>query len=196
MPIQFALSRSVPPANEPVTRADLKGQARIVATDTCQDAEIDRYIMSAREQFEVRTDQVVMQQTWLYQLPYLKYITELPHPPLQLVTSLEYLDTDNTPTTIPDTDYQVITGGYPGLLVRNLSTAWPTDISQDVVYPFTITFVAGHAVAKDVSPNVKQAILMLATYFYENRVTAEQASLVELPHAFEAIVAQHRVFAR
>ena len=196
MPRPYTLQQLVPPVSEPVTRDDLKGQARIVSTDDCQESEIDTYIRAAREQFEFRTDMRVMLQTWEYGLPYMATYVELPYPPLHSVEAVEYIDEANITQTVPDTTYQVITSGYPGIVARNLTTSWPTDISKDLMYPWLIRFQIGYSDASKVPPGIRQAILVLAAYMYEHRTAADEMSVNEMPHAFEAIVAQYRNFAR
>ena len=194
MPARYALTRTLAPTQEPVVASELKSHLRIVATDTGQELELQRYIQAAREQFELRTDQAVMQQQWTLELRHLDTATQLPHPPLVSVDSPTYVDTDNVTQVVDPATYQIYTASYPGLLVRMLDQQWPTGVSQSILYPWQVLYTVGAATQQDVPQGVRQAILMLAGYFYEHRVTCEANTMVEIPHSFEAIVSQHRVF--
>lgn len=100
-----------------------------------------------------------------------------PRPPLQTVTSVQYLDTTGTlQTLVQNTDYLVDTSGEQGRITPQYGTVWPWARAQiNSVY---VTYTAGYAY----NPNaqgvqtppvwwelIRQAMRLTVSAWYSNR---------------------------
>ena len=192
MPQNWLLNRTVPPTVEPVTLAELKNHARVLNTDAGQDHVLNMAIATARDQFELLTDVAIMEQTWQLQLPTLPPDLRIPKPPMVDAgsVSVAYVDTDGN--TQPFTDWTVMPSGYSN--ARLIAPGAIPSTSSLEPFPWSVTYKAGQVDPTDVWSAVRGAILLLAAYFYEHRITAVQGQVTELPHAFQSVVAQYRVY--
>ena len=157
-----------PPTIEPLTLAEAKAQCRIDIDD--DDTLIAGMIQAAREYCEAIDWRSYLTQTielWLEAWPGDDEI-ELPLPPLQSVTSVEYYDTDDVKYTLTASDYYVDTISEPGRVVlKNLKT-WPTTSLRDY-NAICVTYKAGWTTQAAVPQAIKQAMLLLIGHWYENR---------------------------
>lgn len=146
---------SIGPAVEPVTLSQAKVQVRVETAD--EDASISALITAARAYVEETTGRALVTQTWTWQ--HVNWTTlfrgalsrvsrnawgtkvVVPRPPLQSVVSITYLDANNTPHTLPSTEY-IVTPGDPGTIEPSSTFSWP-EVST-VGYPIIITFTAGY----------------------------------------------------
>ena len=178
-----------PPAAEPVTVEELKLHCR---KDTGEeDTLLQTYLYAAREWFEASTDRAFVTQTWRVTLPDLAWsYYELPRPPLQSVTSVTYRDTAGVTQTVAASTYDVVTSSTPGRIQLDYGSSWPaTDEHPEAV---AITYVAGYGAPSAVPRLVRQGILMLAGYWYEQREAVVQGlalQIKEVPLGVQHIVA-------
>lgn len=153
------------PTNEPVSVATVKSHLRI--DSTAEDALLAEYIAGARIDGEGLARRAFITQTLELTLdvwPLDPYVLPLMRPPLQNVTSVTYYDSDNVQR--PWTDYVIDTDSEPGQILFN---SLPTD-SLRASGAITIQFVAGYGDADtDVPSSLKNALLALIAYRYENR---------------------------
>lgn len=168
----YGLECTSPPASEPVTTATLKAHLRLNTTD--EDSLLTAHITAAREQFEHLTDRACITSTWKLYMDGFPRVIRLPRAPLQSVTSVEYYDGNDTLQTWPTSSYSVDTRREPG---RVVPSTWFPDWKIWPVYPalsyrrspkIIVTFVAGWT-ADTIPALVKQAILLQAASFYEDR---------------------------
>ena len=193
----MSITRTAVPSAEPVTRVEAKLHLRIDHTD--EDATIDDLIRVARDLVEHDTGRALITQTWVLRLDAFPDTIELPRPPLQSVTSVEYVDTaGDTQTLTADTDYTV--DKYPclGRIVPAYAQSWPT--TRDVVNAVVVTYVAGYGDnARDVPQPLQQAMKLLIGEGFENREAATvlpaAARMERLigEMAYERLVARYRV---
>src|SRR5262249_25595806 len=135
----YGLVQSVAPASEPLTLADAKQWARVETTD--DDALITSLIVMAREYAETITQRQLLQATWVMTIdrfpggdpgwgrwwPWGSACTiRLPGPPLQSVSSINYIDTQgNTQTVNLSTDVIIDTQRDPPRLLPAWGKVWP-----------------------------------------------------------------------
>jgi uncharacterized phiE125 gp8 family phage protein len=158
----------VPPTLEPITLAEAKAQCRVDGAE--EDALISGYITAAREYcagFDWRAYLTQTLELWLEAWPHDDEI-ELPKPPLQSVTSIEYYLTDDTKVTLPATVYGVDAISTPGTVRLKYCQQWPSAVLRDY-NAICITYVAGYANTALVPQTIKQAMLLLVGHWYENR---------------------------
>jgi uncharacterized phiE125 gp8 family phage protein len=159
---------TVPPTIEPVTLSEAKAHCRVDIGD--DDALIAALIVRAREYCEGVDWCAYMTQTielWLEDWPRDDEI-ELPRPPLQSVTSIEYYDVHDVKYTLATSVYAVDVVSVPGLVHLKYLQTWPITLLRDY-NAICITYVAGWDTAAYMPQVIKQAILLLVGHWYENR---------------------------
>jgi len=93
-----------------------------------------------------------------------EYALTLWRPPLQSVTSVKYTNEDGVEATW--TDYRTDIKSEPGVILFDSFPSAALTESGAV----TVRFVAGYGLSEtDVPERIKQAILFLVAYWYENR---------------------------
>lgn len=111
---------------------------------------------------------------------------ELPLPPLQAVTSIDYTAADGTTQTVPDDWYEVLNGPV-GRVVLRTGFAWPsTAVGPRAV---RVNFTAGYGAPDAVPPVVMQAVKVMIAAWYSDREGSEQV----MPIAAERLVRGLRV---
>ena len=181
------------PTVEPITRALFKEHARI-STDADDDY-IDNLIKSVRRQVEQITGRALMTQTWIYYMdawPAEDYF-KLPYPPLQSVTSVKYLESDATVSTMSSGEYIVDTDSEPGRVVLDYGESWPSEtlLPSNPIYT---EFVCGYGDDKlDVPDDIRHAMLMLCSHYYEMREPTITGTIVTpVPMTVDRLLADHR----
>lgn len=108
----------------------------------------------------------------------------LPLPPFKAVTSIKYLDAAGAQQTLPEAEYHAASTG-----VVAPTASWPR--TSDLPGAVEVEFAAGQAAAP---ASLKQIILALAFYWYENRGAAAPSSLAstEMPFGFDDVLTQWR----
>lgn len=177
---RLTLKRTVNPVLEPVSLADAKAHARVDITD--DDALIESLIVRARSFCEEQTRRSFITSTWRMSLdrfpcgPLERFQGPaveardilLPRPPLIAVTSIAYLDTNGAAQTVASTDYIVSNDDEPARLALAYGKDWPDTLPQ--LNAVTITYTAGYGATRaDVPEQIKHAMLMLVSHWYENR---------------------------
>lgn len=113
----------------------------------------------------------------------------IPLPPLQSVTYLRYVspDTGLETTLTVDTDYLVDTYSEPGWVMPG-ADGWPA--TMDTINAVRIRFIAGYVATP---PAIKQAVMLLAAHYYENRESVVlDAKPTVLPQAVDALLYPRR----
>lgn len=114
----------------------------------------------------------------------------LPGPPLVAVSSVTYVNQAGAPTTLDPSLYIVDADSEPGRLTSAYNTDWPA--TRDQVNAVLVTYTAGYATPDTTPGPLKQAIKMLASYWFNNREAAG-ASMDEQPLAFRTLIAAYAV---
>lgn len=113
--------------------------------------------------------------------------------PVKSVSSITYVATSGTTTTISSSDYVVSTGDSPARITEGLGATWPVTYgdANDVV----VTYVAGHStVSTGVPGRVKQAIRMLVGHWYRNREAVLQGTISkEIELSLDALLESEQV---
>ncbi len=189
------------PQAEPVTLEEAFHQMRLYVSGqepaAHPDADyINGLIVSARRNVENVTNRVLMTQTWSYYLdswPRGDSI-EIPYPPLQSVSVVEYTDSAGTVHQLVEgTDYTVDTVSEPGRIVLVFWRTWPT-AQLDPNNPIKITFVAGYQSADVVPAEIKQAILLMVSHLYRIRQPVLDQDMSIVPMGYDSLLASYRVW--
>lgn len=173
----FATSVEVEPTEEPVTLAEAKLQSRV--TIAIDDDEIIRKIKVARASCEGEFGFdfqfiTATRKLWLTRFPSKRrpecgFTDEirLPHPPLQSVTSVEYVNVDGVLTTLASSAYTVSQAAKPGFVVPVFGTFWPNTRQQ--IEAVRVTYTCGYGAAAAVPDIAKEAILKRVAELYRDR---------------------------
>lgn len=170
-----------PPASEPITTADAKLHLRVDGSS--EDAQIDLAIARARTEAENRLGRVLITQTWRLYLDCFPESGEigLPLPPLQSVTSVQYVDTDGVTQTLDSGEYVVDTSGERGRIYLAVAKHWPSiRIEPRAV---RVVFVAGYGDSgSDVPATFRSWMLIRIGDHYAHREGTVTGSIaVRLP---------------
>lgn len=135
---------TVQPTAQAVPLADLKLHLRV--THDAEDALILAVLAAAVSDGEHLTNRQWLQATRVLTMdafPADDGPVELPRPPLQSVTSVQYVDLDGVTQTMDATDYQLdnSSGTMPAKLYPGYGMTWPE--TRDQFGAVTITYVCG-----------------------------------------------------
>lgn len=224
-----------PPGSEPLSLTDAEAFLKLESDSGGPvDTLVNALITTARQQCETIMRRALLTQTWKLSLqnfpgrnyqnwPSAQQVTELdlyykfnhvklPFPPLQSVTSVNYMDSGGvihmmvnaafSGTADITKSYNVQPDFEPGRIVLPYAGIWPTDVLMPGA-PVEITYVAGFAdlealQAWDGFNSVIQAMKMIITFFYENRLTPLEFRHSAVPagikYIVEAILEPYRIF--
>jgi len=181
----MALRVITPPSVEPIALADAKLHARV--DDDTSDSLFNILISSARIHGERLTRRAFVTQTLQLTLDrfptgyapgsivgnfpgfpriypntlrrlYSRQLIELPNPPLQSITSVQYVDTTGATQTLAPTAYLLVNDSdtTPPFIVPAYGTSWPD--TQDIPNCVVITYVVGWPLDNMGAPTTPQAI--------------------------------------
>lgn len=182
----------LPGADEPVTLAEAKANARVDLDATWDDDLFTTILIpGARQLVETRTGACIKAARWKQRLPaFPKLGRPIPitHTLVAAVESITYLaaGTATTRNTLAlDTDYEVVQAENE-TLVAPLATTWPSaGQSQRAI---EITYTAGLSRADMTAryPSIRQWILMAIAWGYDNRTLflLDSAGFTALPDSY------------
>jgi uncharacterized phiE125 gp8 family phage protein len=161
------------PAAKPITLAELK--THLGVTDSDRDTLLTGYLDTAIEHVESMTGRKLITQTWKLILDGPVRNIKLPFGQLQSVSSIVYIDSDESPITVATSDYYVGGVGTDEGKISFVSTfAFPALYEYE---PITITFICGYGLAVAVPEAFTSAILLFVEdLFYggtDNQKTVE-----------------------
>jgi len=197
----MSIKQTTAPSAEPVTTTQAKTHMRVDTSD--DDTYIDTLVSAARSFCENFTGRQFVTATWTWKMdrfpsrldashPWRKQEMTVPRPPLASVSSITYVDVDGAAQTWSSSLYDVDSNGDPGRIVPTYGEDFPgVRVQNDAV---TVVYTAGYGGASDVPQEIKQAILLLAAHWYENR----EASIVgvsasTIPLAVDSILWNYRL---
>ncbi len=193
----MALVLVTPPAVEPISTADAKAHLRVDIT--ADDAYIDTLVKVARRQAERITRHALITQTWDLLLDAFPAddVLEIPLPPLQSVTYVQYTDDDGNTSTFDSSNYIVDTESVPGRISLKSGYTWPSTTLQAIA-GVRVRFVAGFGdAASDVPEDIIHAMKLMVGHWYENRENVAMGTVPrEMPQAAEWLLINYREKAR
>ena len=193
----MALVLVTAPAVEPISTADAKSHLRVDISD--DDTYIDTLVAVARRTAERISRHALITQTWDLLLDAFPAgdVLEIPLPPLQSVTYVQYTDDDGNTSTFAASSYQVDAEGTPGRIALDFGETWPADMLQTVA-GVRVRFVAGFGdAASDVPEDIIHAMKLMIGHWYENREDVTVGAVArEIPKASEFLLANYRELAR
>ena len=120
----------------------------------------------------------------------------LPIAPVVSISSVTYVNTAGSITTVSPTTYVLDNASEPCRLGPTVN--WPTDLSTSELMPVTVTFVAGYDASDPtkVPFRLREAIKRLVAHYYENRgfFSEDPGMTLELPLGFVELISSLKVF--
>ena len=180
------------PATEPVTLDEARAFVRM--DDTGEDALLTTLISAARLHVESVTARALLSQGWRVVLDAWPpgFCIALPVAPALSLTAITAYDLDGNGTAMPLADVLVDGQGTPPRLFL------PADLGNGVVLrdrqAIEIDYVAGYGTnPTDVPATLRQAVLLLIGYWFENRdsvIIAGSGSVI--PAGLDQMIAPYR----
>ena len=164
----YRLTLKTAPTSEPIALDEAKEYLRLDIDS--EDSYVYGLIVAARKFCENYQNRAYITQTWELSMDdFCEDIVDIPKGKLQSISSIVYTDSDSVATTLSSTKYVYSTRGTLGRLTPAYGETWPTFVP----YPLdavVITFICGYGTAEDVPETIKQAMYLLISHWYENRV--------------------------
>lgn len=166
-----------------------KEHMRIHSTFTDDDAYISTLILAAESRCELQCRRSFVIATKTLSLD--KFPAgeiQVPYPPLSIVNSVKYYDSDNVQITLTEnTDYEVDLTATNGLIRPCYDVAWPETYSR--YGAVLISYDAGYAASDLNLPTpLIYAILMFVAHLYEHRETVSDVAMTEVPMSVQYLL--------
>ncbi len=201
----YTISVTSAPALPPLTTIEAKAACRIDID--ADDTQVDNYVSAARDWFEETGDRALITQTleirW-DQFPGQhdddrcgwngrevdRYALFVPRPPLQSVTTLKYIASDGTLTTlVENTDFTVDkqSKNCRARIVPAYGLSWPC--ARMVPGAVQLVGVFGYGLtAATIPERTRQLLRLLTLHGYEERNPVVVGTIVtQLPHAIQTL---------
>ena len=146
-----------PPGEEPVTLAEAKSFCRIDGSD--EDALVNALIAAARLQVESLTGRALITQSWRLTMACAPRLVELPVIPVAALVAAP-----------------------AGAVLQSDAVLLVEPVDE-----LTVDYTAGYGAAADVPGDLKQAVLTLVAYWYENRDAVTMP-----PLGFDRLIASYK----
>lgn len=115
---------------------------------------------------------------------------ELDMPPVESITSVEYVDVDGNNQTLSGNDYYLDDRHRESWLLPAYGTSWPETLS--IANAVTVTYVAGYATT-DVPEEAIWGMLLLLSHAFKNREAVTDKEAFEMPLGVEYVLRPLRV---
>ena len=186
----MTLFRTVAPAAEPVTLAQVKAHLRI--SHGSEDDLIAELIRVAREEVERSTGLALIDQSWrlvLDRLPRHATVNLFRHP-VRAIISVTVYGADGEAVLVPGSDYQLDPLSRPARLHFEKAPEAPHRMNG-----IEIDFSAGFGEAgTDVPDTLKRALILLVAHWYEFRAQIDPGDQpVSYPAAYERLIAPYKL---
>jgi uncharacterized phiE125 gp8 family phage protein len=148
--------------------------------DVSEDTYLTSLITAARQYCEEYQNRAYITQTWEMSLQYfLNYEIEVPKGKLQTIDSITYKNSAGIVATLAEnTGYVYSTRGVVGRITPPYGKWYPT-FTPFPLDAIIITFTCGYGDAVDVPERVKQAMKLLISHWYENRVIMSDTKVAQ-----------------
>src|SRR5262249_21315255 len=119
----------------------------------------------------------------------------LPLPPCQAVNGISYIDPTGAAQTLPPSAYEVFSIGdaEPARIHPAFGLVFPATRARPEAV--TVEFKAGYGdAAADIPEPLRAAIKLHAAHLYEHREAVAAGSFSELPHSYQDLIRDYRMW--
>jgi uncharacterized phiE125 gp8 family phage protein len=163
---------------------------QVAPSYTAHDQHLAMLLDAAREQFEADCGVVCNNSTWQVKLDEWWEADDglqLSQRPITSIDSISYIDSNGSSQTWSSSNYTLDRGRASPTIWYAYDVTTPTIRNQ--VNAITVTYLAGYADAASVPVRWKQAILLLAGFWFEQRTPVVLGTIAtEVPLTYERIV--------
>lgn len=175
-----------------ITASEFKTHARVYHTQ--DDTYIATLILVATQCIEHETRRALINRSFTLQLEGFPAGGEiiLPRSPLSTVSSVTYTDAAGATQTLSASNYNTYSVNGVGRVVLKSTASWPTTQGTGAL-DVSVNFTAGYgATSASVPVALKQAVLLWATHWYDNRTSVNVGNLVtELPMTVQRLIVSY-----
>lgn len=182
------LTQTTAPITTSVDLVLAKVQCRVEHSD--DDSFIDSLIGAADRHIERILGRAVMPQTWLLELAAWQDVLVLPVEPVRSVV-VTYTDAAGDQQTLDAASYSL--SAWPSMATewRFVSGALQPELHEGE-YPVRFAIAAGYANAYAVPDDLKAAVQMLVSHWYQHREAVAAGAMTEVPMGVSALIAPYR----
>lgn len=187
------LSLQTEPTVEPVSGDELRSHCRITEYDVDTSRDLATLERAARQRVEEITWRALCTQTYdQYFDGFGDGVLKVRKPPLKTLTTVKYTATDGTLTTVADTVYEAGEVNGLGIVRLKYNQDWPTDVRQ---HPDSVVvrFDAGYGTAASVPWQIKQAIKLLVSHWWEYREPIVGTIVAKVPTSVDSLLGPYVV---
>ena len=192
------LSLKTGPTIYGITVAEMKSHARVDIAD--DDAYLTTLIAAGTNYIEALTGIRFVSQVWYYYLD--KFpgcdCIELPIGPVSAVAVKYLVEDAEAQSTFAASSYTTDLASLPARIVLKDGKSWPSD-TLEVVNGVIIEITAGYSItgtASNAPADLKAALKLLVSHWYEHRMAAGEAELKETPLSVNSLLANYRMWSR
>lgn len=151
----------------PVSLAQVKRHLGVAYSE--RDRDIEQMIRAAANYLGKLCKRTWLTTDYLLTLEEFTQTIEIPSPPLQLLTSIQYYSSAGVLTQLTSSSWQVLSGdGLPAIVKPAPNTTWP-GTEYDRWNAVQIRFRAGYGDTADyLPPEFSQAALLMLRHWYDN----------------------------
>jgi len=167
----------------------------ITSSDTSHDLKITTLLLVATRKVENDTQRSLLSRTLkcvLDRFPINRHI-DLEFPPVLEVQSVTYIDANGAEQTLSPSTYVVAKEGTNKARVcLKQSEYWP--ITSEDPESVTVNYTAGAARVDDVEPELFQAVMLLISLFWTNKVPVSSDQHYEVPMNYDWLIGPFRAW--
>lgn len=179
------------PTGTIISLDDAKNHCRVPSANTDDDDYISSLIKVATATIDGPSGIgiAMLTQTWCLTLDSLPVYFRIGLGPVQSITGITYVDNAGVTQTVDPTLYRLINGTQPAQVINRFI---PTDVLPESVQ---VRFVCGFgASAKNVPDDLKQAVRLFVSHYYDVReIAAPTLKVQEIPFSVRAILERYAI---
>jgi uncharacterized phiE125 gp8 family phage protein len=175
----------------PVTLPEVKLHLNI--SSSTKDSYIDTLISAATTNIERYLNRALITQTWKVFYDCFHNEMKIPFGALQSVTHVKYYSQSATLTTWATSQYWVVSQTDPGYVRKAYDVSFP-ELQNGRPNAIEIQFVCGYGLAASVPEDIKHAIKLLVTDYYENRGTVVIGTVSKIPSYLTDLIHTYRLY--
>lgn len=185
----LAILQVAPPANDPLMIGQLRDWLEI--TDNSNDAKLIGLIKAASLYVQKQTGLRLFTQTVAMRRAGFAREMQLPVGPVQSITSVQYRDAmlADTLHTLPASTYAAPLGAMRPTLQLATGQSWPSVYcAPDAV---TVTAVVGFGGVNDMPEDIRLAMMLLCTQWFDTRSAVSEKAQAEIPNGVRDLLADY-----